>query len=441
MSTERAVMEAVEFGGLPDRSGPLTWAQRHYWTILAAHPENRGRFSIRLTWPVLPGADFELVRSAVAVLVERHEALRSRFSFTEGAPTAQRVDGSGSFPLWRREVGGEVMRGEAMHYAGAVADPEFCLDTEYPVRFQVLSSNGMPKFLVVVASHLAVDAHACGVLEAEFETLTAGKGLPAVSSQPLDWAERERSPRGMSRNRRSLEYFGKLLDEFPRPLFPRQGASDGVGGNGFPVVLGHGAGLGAKLHRLAEEWGSPVAAVALAAVSGALAKHAGVDAFPLGVTCANRFLPGAEGYVGMLAQNSALGIRVKGRTLQECAVDIQRGQMRAYLHGAYDQDDLDNLVRDTHPGIDSVGFGLVGHFVNFQHGPIPAAQSVGADVHRAPVHVWHTAPTPYRIPRFGVIVTADDQDLGVRLFADPQALSATTAEAIARTFLEELQQL
>ncbi|WP_304450675.1 condensation domain-containing protein [Nocardiopsis sp. YSL2] len=433
-----ATTRVENFEGFKDRHGPLTWGQRHYWTILAGHPMNRRQFSLRQHWRIPAGANLELVCSAVRTLVERHEALRTHIFFHGDGEPIQRVRGCGSFQITVRDVGHEATEADAEEAAGDMAAQDFRLNEEFPIRFQVLLADGEPVFLAVVVSHLAVDGYACGVLEGEFmEVVRGDKDLAPPSKQPLDWAEKERSSAGASVNRRSLTYFDELLRAHPVSLFPRDNAMENVGREGFPVVLGHGVGLGAKISELSGRWKSPVSAVALASLVRSLAHHSATDVFPLGLTSSNRFLPGADGYVGMLAQNTALGVRTAGKSTRELAGEIRRSQMAAYQSAAYDQGDLDALLEVAHPGADRVGFGAVSHFVNFQHGYVFPPRPDGIAPELPPYFLWHGDRVPYEIPRFGIIISSDDHDLGVRIFADPAALPVSKVESIIKTFFDE----
>jgi hypothetical protein len=220
-------------------------------------------------------------------------------------------------------------------------------------------------------------------------------------------------------------------------LFGASGVTSGT--RGFPVVLGHGPGLGRQVKGLAGNWGTSEAAVALTVLARTFAAQTGIDSFPLGVTCSNRYLPGSSGYVGMLAQNGAIGVDVSSGPLPEAAARMWRSLLTGYAHSAYDQDELGGVLAEAGLDDDYLGFGAVGHFVNFrvETDPIEPDSSCSAST----IRIEEGDPADYRIPRFGVVISLAADDLAVRMFADPAVIPADLARSVTRSFLEDLQSL
>ncbi|WP_171075159.1 condensation domain-containing protein [Nonomuraea basaltis] len=440
-------MYEISFGGLTSEFGPLTWGQRHIRTIQVAHPENRQQFNLYQLWPIPPGNGDRDVLSALQRLVERHGALRTRLLDSPGGGLAQQVHGDGEFAVRVREIGtGECSEEDLYQVAQEVAGGDFAWDEEFLVRFGILTAGGAPAWLVMMASHMIVDGASGSILKREFMALLAEpSGLPEPPCQPVRWAAKEQSQQGAETSRRSAEYMRDVLQRHPGRLFGGRPSSSETNetlvSGGFPVVLGHGPGLGKQVEDLAVRWRTSEAAVAMAALTRSFAAQTGIDSFPLGVTCSNRHLPGSDGYVGMLAQNGVIGVDLSSDPPPESAAQMWRSLLTGYAHSAYDQDELGGVLAEAGVDDDYLGFGAVGHFVNFLRlDPDPVEQ----DESRGPsssILIEDGDPADYRTPRFGVVIASVADDLAVRMFADPAVISLDLARSVTRSFLEGLQSL
>ncbi|MEV0382615.1 condensation domain-containing protein [Nonomuraea sp. NPDC050643] len=435
----------ISFGGLASAVGPLTWGQRHIRTIQDAHPENRQQFNLYQLWRIPPGNGDRQVLSALRALVERHEALRTRLPNSAGGGLAQHVYADGEFAVRVRDIGtGECGEEDLYQVAQEVAGGDFTWDEEFLVRFGILTTGGTPAWLVMMASHMIVDGASGAILQREFMALLAEpSSIPEPSCQPVRWAAKEQGRQGAETSRRGAEYMRDVLQKHPGRLFGGNSAYSGTteiaGAGGFPVVLGHGPGLGKQVEQLAERWRTSEAAVAMAALARSFATQTGIASFPMGVTCSNRHLPGADGYVGMLAQNGVIGVDVSNASLPEAAAQMWRSLLTGYAHSAYDQDELGGVLAEAGVDDDYLRFGAVGHFVNYLRldpDPIELEES------RRPassIVIEEGNPADYTIPRFGVVIASVADDLAVRMFADPAVVPPELARSVARSFLEGLQ--
>ncbi|TDC05343.1 hypothetical protein E1267_19705 [Nonomuraea longispora] len=432
----------IPFAGLACETGPLTWAQRHIWTIQNAHPHNRSQFHLCHLWRVPSGTAERDLLFALGRLVERHQALRTRLPGSPGVLT-QEVHGDGVFVVPVREVAtAEQSQDDLYELAEELIGDDFVWDEEFLARFAILTVRGTPVWVLLVTSHLITDGLACAILKREFLALLDGSStLPAPTSQPIQWAADERSRRGAETSSRSAAYMREVLRKHPRRLFgeamPPAGANRPATNGGFPVVLGHGPMLGEHVRRLAARWRTSETSVAVTALVKACVEHTGADSFPLGVTCSNRQLPKSAGYVGMLAQNSLIGVDVSSGTPARMADQMRRSLLAASAHSVFDQDELGEVLAEAGVDDDYVGFGAVGHFVNYMRlDPSPTAEQ---RVQFPSIRIEEGNPADYRIPSFGVVFTSVADDLGVRMFADPAVVPPDLARSVIRSCLEALQ--
>lgn len=427
-------VHSITFSGLTSGQGPLTWGQRHIGRVLAANEHGTEQYTLRRCWPVPPGTRTAEVHDALRGLVARHEALRTRLV----DDVLQRTCGEGHITVEHHEsTDGQWSADDALRAADRLSGEQFDLAAEFPVRFQILSVEGRPEWVVMALSHMAGDAYACDLLQGDFERMLRADGLLPTTSQPVTWALYEQSARGARVNRRSVDYMCTLLREYGDPLFPSTAPADHRS-RGFPVVRGHGYGVGARVEGLASRWRLSATAVSLAALARSFARHSGLDAFPLGVTSSNRFLPGAERYLGTMAQNNALGVHGATDSLHDVATTVERALMAALPRSSYDQDTLRRALQESGTDFDHVGFGPVGHFVNFMRtgAPISRQQNIGTDDAR--VSVTEAPPVEQRLSRFGVIIRSDGEDMDVRMFADATAIPVELAKSVVGDLLEEL---
>ncbi|WP_164904794.1 condensation domain-containing protein [Streptomyces cyaneus] len=436
------------FEGLNERVGPATWGQRHIWPVLDRHPGDRRRFVMRRVWAVPTGADAALVVAALRTLVCRHEALRTMITHQDGN-LVQHVRAEGGFEILVEEQAGAWTERDVTAATDLIAKEEFSLDKEYPVRFLILTSRDAPQWVVVGASHMAVDGDACDILEREFRDLVQRPGGDAeadgaVTQTPLSRADSEQSDMGSKWNDRSLAYWQKVLEEFPDELFPRREPDENSWpdrGDRFLMLAAHAVGAGEEADRKARKLRTSASNVCMAALVRSLARHSGLDSFPLGVTYSNRYLPQAEGYVGTLAQQGIIGVPdALGKTFPRLSAELWTSLMNGHRHAYYDQSDVDTLIARTCADGRYVGYGPVAHFVNFRmeqklgkiHGAAVEQSSHG-------ITLAETGSLDYSPSRFGVYLGSDGTDLAVRLFVDTDAVPFDTAKKLVKDLLIEVQ--
>jgi len=432
-------IEVLKFRGQSAGTAPATWGQRHVWPTLADHPGDTAQFTLRQAWRIPPGCPAVDVLAALRQLIERHESLRTHFLVQDGQ-LVQLVSASGELAVSLTDVGHETHERAAAEAAHRLAETPFDHAAEIPVRFGILTAAGVPLRVVIALSHMAADGDAFEILERDFTTLVSQKKTPGPPTcQPRAWSRRENSPTGLRRNSRSLDYLLTTLRDRSEPLFPKRLGLPAE--SGFPTILAHARGVGAKVEAFAHTVKASASAVCLAALSRSLARHSGVGSFALGATFSNRFLPDASGYVGMLAQNGVVGVEADA-PIRHLAVSLRYSLLAAHRYAAYDQDSLDTELAGFRPAEECVGFGAVPNFVNFQMRPsVGVPPALRAESTAQGIAVSQVKSVDYRMSRFGIFLTSDGTDMGVRMFIDPAALSVDNSVAIVRDCLTELDSL
>ncbi len=333
----------VRFDVPGERRGPLTLGQRNVLRWLGSGEEDRSGWLpafVELDGS-RPVAD---VLAAIGVLLARHEALRTRFEL--GAAPEQVVRTSGELPVAVRELVGDPREFVGELLWPLLATP-FDPATDLPVQALVVTRGGAPVVVVLLLSHVAVDAAGAALVGAQCAELVAGgdRSPEVRGRQPLEQAEWERSPAGERRSRSALRYWEARLREAPQALFavPRTGAP------GQREVRMVSKAVAAALRVLVARTGAGHSAVVLAAGTALVAHRTATRAGALVSICGNRFRSAWRDYVGPLAQDALVPFAVDpDGVFDDLARQAQSATINAYRYAQFDSAEL-------WPVIDAVG--------------------------------------------------------------------------------------
>jgi hypothetical protein len=208
-----------------DRYASLCWGQRYVW--LNHHqlpPEARRELNFTISIGPAAGSTIESLRLALDFLVRRHEGLRTTYHTDGEAGPIQRVHPPRSVPV----VCYDTENYSASSLSGLVNDltaAEFVLDEEWPIRACIISTGSVPKRIVLVTHHTAVDDWSLETLKREADELHISimarrpAALPPVRHHPVDLARHEMSPEAAEIHRRSRDYWDRGLRHIPADLF------------------------------------------------------------------------------------------------------------------------------------------------------------------------------------------------------------------------------
>src|SRR6185437_7941043 len=211
----------VEFTGERAGEGPLTLAQLDVYRWTSATPDHPYA-TLYAEFPVPAMVSVDDVAEAVAVLIARHESLRT--AYLPGEQPRQRVAAAGIQLLEACSLG-EGKWGPQHHCAVAEALVSWLRESPDPARRPVrmavaIAPGGGDQVIACAAafSHLAVDRDAIGILQRDFAGLlgdparrpdgVTGRSNPAGRSihQPLDQAGLEATPAGRARAQAAVNY-------------------------------------------------------------------------------------------------------------------------------------------------------------------------------------------------------------------------------------------
>ncbi len=340
----------VEFTGGRAGEGPLTLGQLDAYTWTSSTPDHTNAI-LFVELPVPAVVSVNDVAEAVAVLIARHESLRT--TYVPGEQPRQRVAASGVQMLEACSLG-EGQWGP--HDRPAVAEalirwlrgsPD---PARRPVRIAVAIAPGPGDRVIACAAgftHVAMDQGSIEVLKRDFAGLLgdpARRQAGRPGHQPLDQAELEATPAERFKAEAALAYVAEQSRRMPRCLYALPGARSS--GESLAVELSSVAAAMA-VRRVAARTRTSRSSIVLAAICAVVARRARYPELVLPLVSSNRFERHLVSYVGSLAQGAIATVEIGERSFDELAGHTWTTAMEANRLARYDaakRDAMDELI-------------------------------------------------------------------------------------------------
>jgi hypothetical protein len=328
----------VRFAGTRAAAGPLTLGQLNTveWFNRIAQPYYA---TVKGTLDLPTGATLADVTDTVAVLLTRHEGLRT--TYPDGGRAGQRVAATGVLALNRYEIGDDTDPADRASLVGELA-ARLDTDTSYemtglPVRIALATRSTAVHAGLIWCSHLAVDELAMTILEREFAEMVrdpAARRPGAPRHQPLDQAHVERCTHGRERTEAALSYWAQQLPRLPQCLYaaPARHAADR---QSLAAELSSRAAAMALRH-VAARTRTSRASIVFAALCALTARRTGYPRFVCTALSSNRFDRSLADYIGTLAQTSLVAIEVGDLGFDDLVRRSWAAVVQASRHGMYD---------------------------------------------------------------------------------------------------------
>ena len=367
----RASLPRLERHDGPERAR-ASFAQQRLWFLDRLAPRSAA-YNIASAVRIEGALDLSALEGALAAVVRRHEALRTRFEEREGTlfqvidePTSMNlpVDDLRAFRAGDRAA-------EARARLSRSAREPFDLARGPVLRARLWQLDTGDHVLGLVVHHIAADGWSIGVFVRDLGTayaalidrggtgdvaddvaggLTTGAGLtegpeplslsetPVLAELPVqyaDWAAWQRQWLGGGEMERQLGYWTRQLEGLPVLSLPSdrpRPARPTDAGSSFDIEVP--ASLTRKLEALAQREGVTLHMILVAGAATAFTKWSGQSDFGVGVPVANRLREETESMIGVFINSLVLRMRLEGPrlTFRDLLARVRETALEAYAH-------------------------------------------------------------------------------------------------------------
>ncbi|MCC7258933.1 MAG: amino acid adenylation domain-containing protein, partial [Gammaproteobacteria bacterium] len=287
---------------------PLSFGQERLWLLDQLDPASAA-YHIAWTVTIEGVPDRSRLQAALAALVDRHEALRTRFPAVDGQPQ-QQVQAALVVPLAVESVAAAERAARRV----ALARQPFDLAQGPLLRATLLSDESDSHELVLVLHHAITDGTSNAILFRELAALYRGEALAPLPAQYADFAAWQRRVLDPAALAPELDWWQARLAgapplttlplDFPRPPVQRFA--------GAWVWRALEAAPAARLAALARERDCTLYMLLLAAFAALLQRHGAQDDLPVGTPVSARPHAELEEVVGLFVNTVVLRLDVGG---------------------------------------------------------------------------------------------------------------------------------
>ncbi|AFE09207.1 Linear gramicidin synthase subunit C [Corallococcus coralloides DSM 2259] len=421
------------------KQAPLSFAQERMWFLDKWSPGSAAFHmptAVRLTGTV----DTDALRRALALLVERHDTLRTTFQEREGG-AVQVIASTGEVPLEVMDLQGLPVterEAEAQRRVVTLAQQPFSLEQGPLLRAVLMLLGNGEQVLLVDQHHIVSDGWSMGVLVHELAMLYRAclEGQPSplkpLPLQYADWAAWQKEWLQGAELERQLTYWKNRLNpnallelpqDKPRPAL--------MSSKGERQVMHLSPALTQALKALGQREGRTLFVTLLSAFNVLLSRYTGQDDIVVGTPIAGRPRAEVEGLIGLFVNMLALRSDLSGKpTFKELLNRVHESTLDAYAHQDIPFERLVDALKPerhlSHSPIFQVMFVL-------QNAPMPALEAPGVVMEAKPVD---TGTTKYDLSLLLV-----DLPQGLRVIAEysTDLFERSTAERLLGHYLTLLE--
>ncbi len=332
---------------------PLSFGQESLWFLHALAPESSA-YHVPLALGFSGTLDRAKLHESLAILLQRHPALRTVFPATDGQP--QRVvRETAPLPLSDHNASTGNPATLDRRIRREIARP-FDLETGPLIRFSLFPRHAGGDVLLMVAHHLVVDYWSMSILMEQWQRLYRGveSAEPAASSE---WANEDhaRWQQNWIRSdeaQTQLEYWSDQLAHLPTVDLPTKAPrprEPSASGRVLPATLS--SSLVAKLEELSQQHDTTLFVTTLAAFAALLTRYTDQQDLPIGTLTAGRHRSAWKSVVGYLVNPLVLRCKTNGNPrFDELLERVHRITSGALRHQDFP---FDRLVETLAPRRDS----------------------------------------------------------------------------------------
>ncbi|MDM4719724.1 condensation domain-containing protein [Micromonospora sp. WMMA1363] len=341
----------IPFKGTRSGVFPLTWGQHWVWESVVARAPHYADLSGSYIVAVPGGCGISAVTNGLAAVLNRYETFRSKYSITADGVPQQMVFAEGHLRVEVRDVDAVDAKEAAATAEAEFNNLPFTLP-ELSLRTTVIASDGIPRFVVLCAFHMAMDCHGMVSVLDDFRSFLSGRSSDAVDSapgkltHPADRALEEQDAKGVQRSARGVRYWEKELAKFPDDPLPYAGRRPES--PRYKTFAMHSSAVRVASLTLAQELGVSTSSVILAFAASLLAKRSGSQTCGIVLAASHRYDPESMRYAGTLVQGVPAALDVSEMSPHRLISRCHRTGMLAALAGHCHPDDLTQMLRDSY---------------------------------------------------------------------------------------------
>jgi amino acid adenylation domain-containing protein len=312
--------ETVPHPTAPQQTQPptfrLSMSQEQLWFLDQLFPGSPA-YNVGLAFRLRGQLNVQALSGAVRAVLETHDVLRASFGAVDGEPF-QVFAPAPVAGLTVTDLSG-ADDDAVMEAVAAEADTPFDLAAGPLYRFRLLRLADDEHLLLIVIHHILTDGWSMGIITKQltdcYRDLAAGSE-PAVARPPLNFAEHAQAQRrllGDGLIEEQLAYWADQLTGLPALELPADRIRPTtLSLRGDLVSVRFPSQLHSALGGLARQTGSGLFTMLVAAVNVVLARYAGQDDIPLGLTMLGRPEPQLEDLVGFFINMVVLRTDMSG---------------------------------------------------------------------------------------------------------------------------------
>ncbi|MFD0724405.1 non-ribosomal peptide synthetase [Lysobacter brunescens] len=338
------------------RDVPASFAQQRLW-FLSGHSNGLDAYLLAQATELRGVLDRDALQWALDRIVERHEALRTRFEAVDGMPM-QRFDLPPACPLAWRDLSAldpDAAQAALQDLQNEDMTTPFDLGRGPLLRGVLVRMAATRHVLLLTMHHIVSDGWSLGVFATELEALYAARlrgesdPLPPLPVQYADYAAWQRERLSGERLAREATFWREALQGAPALLElptdrPRPAVQDHRG-DWVEVCLDPALSASLKAFALRER--STLYMIVLAAWVATLSRLSGQDDLVVGTPVANRTRSEIQGLIGFFVNTLAIRIGVEGASSVATLLD----RVKSAVLSAQDHQDLpfEQVVEQVNP--------------------------------------------------------------------------------------------
>ncbi|MEV8516263.1 condensation domain-containing protein [Dactylosporangium sp. NPDC051484] len=324
----------VMFAGAGDGEGDLSWGQIDIWLSMAKLGHAMAMGGVR---PLPEGTSVTDVEAELRYVMSRYQTMRTQLAFDAAGWPRQVVHAAGVIDLEVFDAGSDEPEAVAAAIEARYRDEPFDYTTQWPLRMAVVCRGDACLFIVMIASHIALDGAAAAIMMRESDSRSTA---PVAGTWPIDQAREQAGPAGQRQNAAALRHWDRNLRAIPVPRMP---PSRDPRQPRHWTGLFRSAALPKALHAAASQDGLDAGAALLATFALAFARVGGPAVLPLRITVGNRFRPALTQAVGPVSQAGLCVIDTDG-DFREVLRRAHAATLAACKYAYFDRRDLERLL-------------------------------------------------------------------------------------------------